>query len=151
MPADGITESRPVRTDELPVSELFLLLPIVLVAGVYWYVTGGQVMSTDDAYVEAGKIGVATDVPGFVREIDVSENQHVTAGQKLFRLGGQAFRLALAQAQAQLGITRDSLLALQASYGDMQSQIKQAQDDLDYAGREYRRQQFLGSQHVASD
>jgi membrane fusion protein (multidrug efflux system) len=28
---------------------LFLLLPIVLIAGGYWYVAGGQVMSTDDA------------------------------------------------------------------------------------------------------
>src|SRR5580704_3688077 len=29
----------------------FLLLPLALIAGAYWYVTGGQVMSTDDAYV----------------------------------------------------------------------------------------------------
>jgi len=172
MPADGITETRPVQTDELPLSEraaapappvvrpqrrpptrllLFLLLPIVLAVGFYWYVTGGQVMSTDDAYVAADQIGVSTDVPGFVREIDVSENQRVTAGQPLFRLGGQAFRLALAQAQAQVGMTRDSLKSLQASYGEMQAEIRQAQSDLDYTGREYRRQQFLGSQHVASD
>ena len=30
---------------------LFLLLPLVLLAGGFWYVTGGQVMLTDDAYV----------------------------------------------------------------------------------------------------
>jgi membrane fusion protein (multidrug efflux system) len=28
---------------------LFALLPLVLIAGGYWYVTGGRVMSTDDA------------------------------------------------------------------------------------------------------
>ena len=33
---------------------LFVLLPLALIAGGYWYVTGGQVMSTDNAYVEAG-------------------------------------------------------------------------------------------------
>ena len=27
---------------------LFALLPIALLAGAYWYVTGGQIMSTDD-------------------------------------------------------------------------------------------------------
>ena len=174
MPADGITESRRVRLDDEPLSEgdlidaqphevrprqrrrpvrllLFLLLPVVLIAGAVWYVTGGQVMSTDDAYVDADKVGVATDVSGFVREVDVKDNQHVEAGQPLFRLGGQSFRFALASAQAQLGITRDSLLALQASYGDMQTQIKQAQEDLAYNQREYNRQEFLGSQHVASD
>jgi MFS transporter, DHA2 family, multidrug resistance protein len=32
---------------------MFMLLPILLVAGGYWYITGGHVMSTDDAYVEA--------------------------------------------------------------------------------------------------
>src|ERR1700685_2901988 len=31
---------------------LFALLPLALIAGAYWYITGGQVMSTDDAYVE---------------------------------------------------------------------------------------------------
>ena len=49
---------------------LFLLLPIALIAGGYWYVTGGQVMSTDDAYVEADKVGVSNDVSGIVQQID---------------------------------------------------------------------------------
>ena len=35
---------------------LFALLPFALIAGAYWYVTGGQLMSTDDAYV-AGRHG----------------------------------------------------------------------------------------------
>ena len=43
---------------------LFALLPLALIAGGYWYVTGGQVMSTDDAYVEADKVGISTDVSG---------------------------------------------------------------------------------------
>jgi membrane fusion protein (multidrug efflux system) len=53
---------------------LFALLPLALLAGGYWYVTGGQVMSTDDAYVEADKVGVSTDVSGIVMEVDVTEN-----------------------------------------------------------------------------
>ena len=31
----------------------------------------------DDAYVEADKVGVSTDVSGIVKEVDVTENQHV--------------------------------------------------------------------------
>ena len=65
---------------------LFALLPLSLIAGGYWYVTGGQVMSTDDAYVEADTVGVSTDVSGIVNEIDVSENQRVDDGQVLYRL-----------------------------------------------------------------
>jgi hypothetical protein len=43
---------------------LFPLLPLALIAGANWYVTGGQVMSTDDAYVEAEKVGISTDFSG---------------------------------------------------------------------------------------
>src|SRR6266403_2497212 len=54
---------------------LIALLPLALIAGAYWYVTGGRVMSTDDAYVEADKVGISTDVSGIVTEIDVRNNQ----------------------------------------------------------------------------
>jgi membrane fusion protein (multidrug efflux system) len=47
------------------------LLPLALIAGAYWYTTGGQVMSTDDAYVEAEKVGISTDVSGIVKGVDV--------------------------------------------------------------------------------
>jgi membrane fusion protein (multidrug efflux system) len=129
---------------------LFALLPIVLVAGAYWYVTGGRVMSTDDAYVEADKVGVSTDVSGIVEKVDVTENQHVEAGQELYRLDDLQFRLALERAAAQVGMVGDALNALKANYRDMQTQIQQAQYDVDYYDREFRRQQTLLSGGVAS-
>src|ERR1700730_13561059 len=46
----------------------FALLPLVLIAGGYWYVTGGRVMSTDNAYVESDKGGISTDVSGILQE-----------------------------------------------------------------------------------
>jgi membrane fusion protein, multidrug efflux system len=129
---------------------LFLLLPIALIAGGYWYVTGGQVMSTDDAYVEADKVGVSTDVSGIVKEIDVTENQHVETGWVLYRLDDLPFRLALERAEAQVGMIADALNALNANYRDMQAQIQQAQHDVDYYDREFRRQQTLLSGGAAS-
>jgi len=39
---------------------LFALLPLALIGGGYWYVTGGRVVSTDNAYVEADKVGIST-------------------------------------------------------------------------------------------
>src|SRR5271154_3824407 len=47
---------------------MFALLPLALVIGAYWYVTGGQAVPMDDAYVEADKVGISTDVPGTVTE-----------------------------------------------------------------------------------
>jgi membrane fusion protein (multidrug efflux system) len=129
---------------------LFALLPLALIAGGYWYVTGGSVMSTDDAYVEADKVGISTDVSGIVKEVDVSNNQHVDDGQVLFRLDDLPFRLALERADAQVGIVRNDLNALKANYRDMQAQIKQAQDDVEYYDREFHRQQDLAAKFIAS-
>src|ERR1700723_3826060 len=56
---------------------LFGLLPVALIAGGYFYFTGGKIMSTDDAYVDADKVGVSTDVAGLVQDVEVRDNQHV--------------------------------------------------------------------------
>jgi membrane fusion protein (multidrug efflux system) len=145
----------PAKTPQSPARRrvrwaLFALLPLALIAGGYWYVTGGQVMSMDDAYVEADKVGVSTDVSGIVSQVDVTENQHVDAGQVLYRLDDLPFRLALRRAEAQLGMVRNALDALKANYRDMQTQIKLGQNDVDYFGTESGRQQSLLSAHVSS-
>src|SRR5882762_10327265 len=40
---------------------MFALLPVALVVGGYLYVSGGAVMSTDNAYVQADMVGLSTD------------------------------------------------------------------------------------------
>jgi membrane fusion protein (multidrug efflux system) len=154
-PARDAPRGRAEKTPQAPRrpwlrGALFLLLPTALIASGYWYVIGGQVVSTDDSYVEAEKVAISTDVTGIVKEIDVSENQQVNAGQVLYRLDDLPFQLALRRAEAQVGIVRNDLNALKASYQDMQAQIKQAQYDIDYYDREYRRQQELVSRSVVS-
>ena len=97
-------EATAIPAPALAALGLFALLPLALIVGGYWYVTGGQVMSTDNAYVEADKVGISTDVSGIVKEVDVDDNQQVDAGQVLFRLDDLPFRLALDRAEAQVGI-----------------------------------------------
>jgi membrane fusion protein (multidrug efflux system) len=129
---------------------LFALLPVTLLIGGYFYVTGGAVMSTDNAYVQADMVGVTTDVSGIVREVDVRDNQKVAAGDVLFKLDDLPFRLALARAEAQVGNTRNDLLALQTSYRNMQAQIEQAKADIDYYNVNFKRQQELLARNAAS-
>lgn len=129
---------------------LFALLPVALVVAAYFYVTGGTVMSTDNAYVQADMVGVTTDVSGIVREVDVHDNQTVATGDVLFKLDELPFRLALERAEAQLGNTRNDLLALQANYRNMQAQIEQAKTDVDYYNVNFKRQQQLAAVNSAS-
>jgi membrane fusion protein (multidrug efflux system) len=112
---------------------LFALLPIALIAGAYWYVTGGQIMSTDDAYVEADKVGISTDVSGIVQDVNVTENQHVQAGQVLYRLDSHQFRIAVDNAKANLAQTALTIESMKRDYRRMLSDIdtQQAQVELD--------------------
>jgi membrane fusion protein, multidrug efflux system len=105
----------------------------VLAAGAYWYVTGGQIMSTEDAYVNAEKVGIATDVSGIVKEVDVVDNQHVVAGQVLYRLDPLQFQIALDNAKANLAEVALTIDSLKEDYRRMLSDAaaQQAQVDLD--------------------
>jgi len=129
---------------------LFALLPVALVVGGYYYVVGGQVMSTDNAYVQAQSLGVSTDVSGTVLEINVHENEAVKKGQELFRLRPASFETALAGAQAQLGTVRNQVLTLQASYQQSLAQIEQAEADIPYYESAFQRQQDLLKTSTAS-
>jgi membrane fusion protein (multidrug efflux system) len=133
QPGAGRAASGNERRRRLLRWSLFALLPAVLLAGAYWYVTGGEVMSTDDAYVNADKVGLSTDVSGIVQEVDVTENQHVTTGQVLYRLDPRQFQIALDSAKANLAQTRLTIEAMKKDYGRMQSDVdaEQAQVDLD--------------------
>jgi membrane fusion protein, multidrug efflux system len=112
---------------------LFALLPLVLLAGGYYYVTGGQIMSTDDAYVQADRVGVSTDVSGIVQDVAVKDNEHVAAGQVLYRLDPRQFQIALDNAKANLSQIALSIDAMKQDYHRMQSDVaaQQAQVDLD--------------------
>ncbi|HEY3909092.1 MAG TPA: HlyD family secretion protein [Stellaceae bacterium] len=130
---------------------LFLLLPIVLIVGLYFYMDSTRYVSTDDAYVEADQVGLSTDVSGLVQKIDVRENQRVVAGQPLFSLDPQPFQLKLDQAQAQLGVVHDNIDALKANYESLQAQIVKAQDQLAFDQRQYDRQAILAREKFAPE
>ena len=130
--ATGDQKSPPARIQRVRWT-LFALLPIAAVAGAYWYATGGKIMSTDDAYVQADKVGISTDVSGIVNDVDVRDNQHVSSGQILYRLDPRQFQIALDNAKAnlaQIGLTID---AMKQDYKRMLSDAaaEQAQVDLD--------------------
>jgi membrane fusion protein (multidrug efflux system) len=147
-PAAAPEKPRKRRSPTRPI--LFALLPVALVVGGYYYVTGGQIMSTDNAYVQADMVGVSTDVSGTVISVDVHENEVVKKGQVLFRLKPASFRITLEGAQAQLGNARNQILNLQASYKQSLAEIAQAQADIPYYQNEYERQQNLINSSVAS-
>ena len=114
---------------------LFALLPLVLIVAAYFYVTGGQVMTTDDAYVNAEKVEISTDVSGIVKEVDVADNQQVAQGQVLYRLDPRQFQIALENAKANLAQVGLNLQAMKDDYQRMLRDVdaQQAKVNLDQA------------------
>jgi membrane fusion protein, multidrug efflux system len=131
--ASGADTVRRLRRRERIRWTLFALLPIALLVGGYFYVSGGQIMSTDDAYVQAERVGISTDVSGIVQEVAVKDNEHVEAGQVLYRLDPRQFQIALENAKANLATTAMSIDAMKQDYQRMLSDVaaQQAQVDLD--------------------
>lgn len=130
---------------------LLMLGPAVVVAGsLYAYMAGGRYVTTDNAYVHAGKLTVATDVSGIVANVAVRESQAVEKGQVLFTLDQEPFRIALAGAEANLGTVRNQIATQQATYRQKLAQIEQAKTDIGFYETNAQRQQDLLKRGVAA-
>src|SRR5277367_4369368 len=61
-------------------------IAVVIVGSLAFWISGGRVVSIDNAYVRSAKEAIATDVSGIVMEVPVHEGQRVTKGEVLLRL-----------------------------------------------------------------
>jgi membrane fusion protein (multidrug efflux system) len=124
-------------------------LVVALVAS-WWYVTGGRYVSTDDAYVQAARTMISTDIAGRVVSVEVHDNQRVAKGQVLFRLDDRPFRIAVEEATAQLASARLQIEALKSTYRQKVADSKGAEETYTYQQREFERQRQLAASGVAS-
>lgn len=117
-----------------------LCVCVVLAAAMsYWFFVGRFVESTDDAYAGGDVTVIAPKVTGFVSEVLVQDNQHVTANQVLIRLDARDYEARFAQADAAVGSARaavDELKARQALQGAV---IDQAAADVQADRAELKR------------
>lgn len=123
---------------------IMLALPLFLAAvGIYAWLTSGQTVSTDNAYVKQDIVAVSTQVNGPVLEVFVRENQHVEKGQPLFRIDPAPSEVALMQAEAQLAAAQLQTQQLGVAAAGTQADITGAGASLAVAQRALERQQAL--------
>ena len=124
---------------------------MVLVVGLVFYLMGGRYVSTDDAYIQAARVDISTEVSGRIAEIDVRDNQHVRKGEVLFRLDTPRFRIAVADARAQLAAAMIKVPALQAVYRQRLADQAAAQKQSGITSkRELARQTELQARGISS-
>ena len=106
----------------------------LLTAAHYW-VASGRYVTTDNAYVKANLISISAEVSGRVDRMFVTENTPVKAGQKLFSIDPEPFRIEVARAQAELDKVGNLIAALHADYRQAEMELKEAQADISYFKR----------------
>ena len=134
--------------------------------GLYSYLYASNFVSTDDAYTSAETAQVTPAVAGIVRAVHVSDTQHVERGDVLVELDDTDARLALEQADAELGrslrrvrgyVANDDSLAAQIAART--SEEKRATAQLAAASADYdrakidltRREALIKSGSVSGD
>ncbi len=147
-PSDA--ELRAARRRKLMFGAITFFVLAGLVYGGYEYWLSLREVNTDDAYVHGDLVQVTPQVGGTVTAIDADDTQVVHAGQTLVRLDGADARVALQQAEAQLGqavrgirVAYAQTAALRAQVQVRQTDVATARANLAKAGDGLRRRRAL--------
>jgi len=131
---------------------LMVAVPLVLVvAGGYFWLTGGRYEDTDNAYVQQAKVSLSADIAGRITAVNVGENEVVKAGDVLFTIDPQPYQIALDQANAALASARVNVQQLKVAYGTAQVQLNAATQTLAIRKAAFDRQNALVQQGVNSN
>ena len=137
------TSAAPAKTPLLkrPVTwaVLFLLLLILCIWGLYWLLVARFYVSTDDAYLNADQVAMAPRISGYVGQVLVHDNQHVTQGQLLVKIDPANYQASLAQQQATAQARQMDVTIAQGQLTQQRADLAQAQARLagDEANQRY--------------
>jgi membrane fusion protein, multidrug efflux system len=115
------------------------IVSVAVIALISW-LAGGRYVSTDDAYVQAARASISSNVGGRVIEIAVRDNQPVKRGDLLFRLDDQPFRIAVDEARAKFAAAQLEVNADKAAYRQQLAAVAAAGELVSYRQRQLDRQ-----------
>ena len=105
---------------------LALCLAAIALGAVAWtWATSSSDISTDNAFVRGDITSLAPRVGGYVRSVEVEDNQAVKAGDVLFRIDDRDYRARVAQAEANVEAARARLANTDAESGLQRATIRQ--------------------------
>lgn len=123
---------------------LLVVLPVIAAAvGLWFYLSGGRYISTDNAYVGAQKVLITPDISGKILRIMVREGQHVKPGDVLFEIDPQPYQLALDQARAKLASVKIQLTNLKSNAKSFDTLAELSKKSFDLKQRDVNRKASL--------
>jgi multidrug resistance efflux pump len=113
---------------------LLAVLPLIaVVGGVFWWLSGGRYVSTDNAYVKAHIVQIAPEISGQVRRVLVRDHQEVKAGESLMTIESRPFKLALDSAEAELDAARSQVETLRGTWREVVAELTDAEARAEFA------------------
>ena len=160
-----------VDEPDKPSTRKKFLLPIAIILGLVLVVWGFQKwnygrshQSTDNAQVDGHIVPVLAKVGGYVKTVNVNENDHVNAGQLLVQLDDADYRVRLQQMQADLaaaeatsgggGFSGQAESQVQSATGQratLDAQIGAAKANADKADADLARARELAAKQIISN
>jgi membrane fusion protein (multidrug efflux system) len=123
---------------------LLVVVPVaVAIAGAQYYVENAHFVTTGNAYVKAKMVSVSAEVSGRIARVLVAENRRVKAGETLFNIDSEPFRIAFQKAEADLARVRNEIQAMKADYRQARIEFTEARKDIAYYERLFERQRKL--------
>ena len=123
----------------------------IAIAGLYFYMTSGRYVTTENAYVKADLIIVTAEVSGRVVDVAVANNQIVEPGQALFTIDRQRFEIVRDRKQAELGAARQRVAALKARLKVKEAEMQAAESDVEFERAELTRNEKLRANGTISE
>ena len=146
QPAEPVKKKRSGRR-----IALMLLVPVILLGGgAYFYLSGGRYVDTDNAYVQQSKVSISSDVAGRIVSVSVANNQAVKAGDVLFAVDPEPYRIALSQADAALAAARVNVEQLRVGLAVARAKLAAAESTLDIRQTDWDRKSALQTQGVTA-
>jgi membrane fusion protein (multidrug efflux system) len=128
-----------------------ILLASALGGGYVYYDYSGHFETTDDAFIASRQIAIAPKVSGYVTEVPVTDNQHVSKSGVIARIDDRDYRVALEQADAQVAAAQAAIKNIDAQLNVQQAQINASHAQLEQAqaGLVFAKQQAERYEHLA--
>jgi membrane fusion protein (multidrug efflux system) len=98
--------------------------------GWHWWTVGRFQESTDNAFLQADKVTIAPKVAGFISAVLVGDNQPVKAGDVVATIDDADYKIAIAEAQADLDKAVAQLDGYKAAVVQQQAQIETSRADI---------------------
>lgn len=112
----------------------------VIVASLSWYLLSDRYAPyTNQARVQGYVVGIAPEVAGTVKQVWVSNNQEVEAGDRLFAIDDSQYQIALSRAESDLQNAQSQVDAGNAVVASARANLSAAQANALRASQDFKR------------